>query len=162
MNYDFLSGIQLVASDCDGVLTDGGLYYTEHGDIMKRFNVLDGMGFIRLREIGIFTAIITAEKTPIAEQRANKLNVDFFVQGTKDKLSALQDICGKLNVDICKTCYIGDDMFDLPAIKAAGFGCAPPNALKDVKLGANYVTQTYGGHGCFREVAEMIIAAKSI
>lgn len=155
--HEELSNIRLVATDCDGVLTDGGMFYTANGDVMKRFNVLDGMGFIRLQQIGISTAIITSENTPIVQSRADKLQINYLIQGTKDKKGALKSICSEMKIDIKQACYIGDDLFDLPAIQACGFGCAPPNALQDVIVGADYVTTRMGGDGCFREVAEMII-----
>ena len=88
-----LKKIKLVASDCDGVLTDGGLYYTEDGLEIKRFHVLDGMGFLMLKEHGIKTAIITGENNPLVKKRADKLKVDFLILGTKDKIGAIQSIC---------------------------------------------------------------------
>ena len=158
MAYGYLSDIRLVATDCDGVLTDGGMYYTENGDVMKRFHVLDGMGFVRLHEYGIATALITSENTPIVQRRAEKLHITYLVQGTKDKKGALESICREMGIGLQQACYIGDDLFDLPAIQACGFGCAPPNALKIVREGAAYVTELAGGYGCFREVAELIIS----
>lgn len=156
MSFD-LSKIKLVASDCDGVLTDGGMYYTADGDVMKKFNVLDGMGFVLLREAGIKTAIITAEKNPLLEKRAQKLKVDFFYTGSKDKIGILSELCSKLNIKLEEAAYIGDDIFDIPAIEACGFGCVPADAFDNVKRSADYVTERKGGCGAFREMANMIL-----
>lgn len=155
-----LSGIQLLATDCDGVLTDGGLYYTENGDVMKKFNVLDGMGFLRLKEAGIKTAILTNDASPMIQKRAERLGVDFLITGEPDKLSALLNVCEKLGISPEEAAYIGDDCIDIPALKACGFGCAPPNAMEDVKEFVHYITLRKGGEGCFREAAEMILFAR--
>jgi 3-deoxy-D-manno-octulosonate 8-phosphate phosphatase, YrbI family len=160
MNND-LSKIRLVATDCDGVLTDGGMYYTADGDIMKKFNVIDGMGFVLLREAGIKTAIITAEKNPLLSKRAEKIKVDYLVTGTKDKLGELKKICEKENLELYQAAYIGDDIFDIPAIKKCGFGCVPMSAFENVKKEADYITQRRGGEGCFREVTNIILESRN-
>lgn len=152
-----LKKIKLVASDCDGVLTDGGLYYTEDGLEIKRFHVLDGMGFLMLKEHGIKTAIITGENNPLVKKRAERLKVDYLVLGTKDKIGALQSICDQLQIDISESLYIGDDTFDVPAIENCGFGVVPSDALDYVRARADYVTQKGGGRGCFREIADMVL-----
>ena len=159
---ELLKNIKLVATDCDGVLTDGGLYYSATGEEYKRFQVLDGVGFIRLRENGIKTAIISGENTEILDHRARRLKADYLYKGTLDKLTALRDICDKEAISIEETVYIGDDWFDVDAIEAAGFGCAPKSAMKQVRVHADYVTKAGGGHGCFREVAELILKMKGM
>ncbi|GIP55872.1 KdsC family phosphatase [Paenibacillus vini] len=152
-----LSKIKLVATDCDGVLTDGGLYYTESGEEMKRFCVLDGVGFQELQRNGIKTAIITAENNPLIQHRANKLKIDYLIMGTRDKLGALEDLCQKNTIDLNQVAYIGDDIFDLPAIEKCLFGCVPSSANDYIKRKARYVTQKQGGQGCFREISDMIL-----
>lgn len=157
MQNEGFKNIKLVASDCDGVLTDGGLYYSEEGFELKRFHVLDGMGFLLLKERGIKTAIITAENNPLIKKRADKLKVDFLIMGTKDKLGAIIEICQKITVNLGEVAYIGDDCFDVPAIEAVGFGCVPNSAFDDIKEKADYVTKRNGGQGCFREIANIIL-----
>lgn len=152
-----LSDIKLVATDCDGVLTDGGLYYSENGDEMKRFQVLDGMGFLLLREAGIKTAIITSDSSNIVKRRAERLKVDFLVCGTKEKLNALSELCESLKISIEEAAYIGDDIFDVPAIEACGFGCVPQSADSKIKACRCYVTSKGGGEGAFREIADLIL-----
>ncbi|MCU6760820.1 3-deoxy-D-manno-octulosonate 8-phosphate phosphatase KdsC [uncultured Roseburia sp.] len=152
-----LGKIKLVATDCDGVLTDGGMYYTERGDIMKKFNVIDGMGFIRLKEAGLKTAIITAENNPLLKKRAEKLKVDYLYTGSKNKLKVLKELSKLLEISMEEIAYIGDDFFDIPAIQLCGFGCAPCNALEKVCNVADYITIRKGGEGAFREMAERIL-----
>jgi ribulose-phosphate 3-epimerase len=156
-----LNRIKLVASDCDGVLTDGGLYYGEQGDIVKKFNVLDGVAFIKLKEHGIKTAIITGETNPLLMKRAEKLKVDYLITGNLDKLTALMELCRKNDISIDEAAYIGDDIFDKDAIKKCGWGCAPSSAIEAVRMIADYITVKGGGNGCFREMADMIIVSKS-
>lgn len=155
-----LGRIKLVATDCDGVLTDGGLYYTEHGDEVKRFHVLDGMGFFMLQECGIRTAIITSEDNEIVKKRAKKLKVDYLICGTKDKLSALKEICRTMGILLEEKAYIGDDVFDIPAIEASGFGCVPITANTNIKQCNCYITQKGGGMGVFREIADLILSSR--
>lgn len=160
MNVD-LSKIKLVATDCDGVLTDGGMYYTEQGDIMKKFNVIDGYGFELLRQAGIKTAILTAEKNPLLQKRADKLKIDYLYTGSKDKLTLLQGLCDELGISIGESAYMGDDVFDVPAIEACGFGCAPSSAFENIQEKADYVTNRKGGEGAFREMVEIILKGKN-
>ena len=160
MNVEFAK-IKLVATDCDGVLTDGGMYYTEQGDVMKKFNVIDGVGFERLRENGIKTAIITAESNPLLQKRAEKLKVDYLFTGSKDKLELLKKLCNQLNISLSETAYIGDDTFDVPAIEKCGFGCAPSSAFDNIKEKAKYVTTRKGGEGAFREMVEIILGCRA-
>lgn len=154
--------IRLVATDCDGVLTDGGMYYSESGDEAKKFNTLDGMGFELLRNRGIKTAIITGENSELLRRRAQKLNVDDLIMGQKDKLGALKYLCEKYGVPLEETVYIGDDIFDIPAIEACGFGCAPCNALDEVKKCAKFVTEKSGGQGAFREMVRTIMEEMNV
>lgn len=152
--------IKLVASDCDGVLTDGGLYYCTDGTESKRFHVMDGMGFLLLQDAGIITAIITADNTPIVSARATKLKINHLIMNTKDKLGALEKLCEENHLSIEEACYIGDDIFDVPAIKECGLGCVPRGANEYIIKEADYVTAKSGGQGCFRELADMILNAQ--
>lgn len=157
---DSIKKLKLVVSDCDGVLTDGGLYYLEDGQEIKRFHVLDGMGFLRLQEHGIKTGLITGESNELVKRRAEKLKINYVILGTKDKLGALQAICRELQIDMEEAAYIGDDAFDVPAIEACGFGVAPADALPYIRAKADYVTQKKGGKGCFREISDIILCEK--
>lgn len=152
--------IKLVATDCDGVLTDGGMYYTKYGDSIKKFNTLDGMGIEILKKYNIKTAIITGENNSLVRIRGEKLGIDDIILGQKDKKAALFSLCTKYHLDISEIAYIGDDIFDIPAIQICGFGCAPCTAQDIVKSSAKYVTSKGAGQGCFREIVDMICGTK--
>lgn len=149
--------IKMFLTDCDGCLTDGGMYYSENGDELKKFNTTDGMGFKLLREKGIITGVITGEKRELNSRRAKKLNLDIIEQGTSDKLVKIKELCKKYDVDLNNVLYIGDDINDLEAIKAVGFGCSVANGIDVVKQAAKYVTKKSGGEGAVREICELII-----
>ena len=148
--------IKMFLTDCDGCLTDGGMYYSEHGDELKKFNTRDGMGFALLRERGIITGIITSENVDLNKRRAEKLKLDILEAGCKDKLSAIKRICQERGIDLDNVCYIGDDINDFEAIKAVGYGCCPADAMPEVKSVADYVTKAKGGDGVIREVLDSI------
>lgn len=154
-----LRNLKIVLADCDGVLTDGGLYYAADGTELRKFHVLDGMGFIRLQQAGYKTGIITGDKTNIVDYRAKKLNVDYYYKGSLDKFSIICQIAKDAGIDISQIAYMADDYFDIEALKAVGVSCAPSSADEKVKSVVDYVTQKGGGTGCFREFAEIILNA---
>ena len=102
--------IRLFLTDCDGCLTDGGMYYSEKGDELKKFNTRDGMGFSILRKLGIRTGIITGENVELNRRRADKLKLDYYVPGCKDKLKAAGQLCSSIGITLDNVLYIGDDM----------------------------------------------------
>jgi 3-deoxy-D-manno-octulosonate 8-phosphate phosphatase, YrbI family len=155
-----MKNIKLLATDCDGVLTDGGLYYSENGKCMKRFNSLDGMGFVLLRESGVITAIITGDSNSLIKARAKKLSVDHLIMGESDKLKALSDLCDQLGIELSECAFIGDDINDLPAMQSCGLCFAPPNAHSTVLNSGVQITKSLGGNGCFREVADYILNSR--
>jgi len=157
-----LSKIQMVLTDSDGCLTDGGMYYTENGDEIKKFCTLDGKGLSMLREAGIITGIITGEDRKIVERRAKKLHLDILKMGISDKLPVVKAIAAEYQIPLENICYIGDDLPDIPVIKSVGFGCSVSNAMPSVKEAATYITKTPGGSGAIREIADMILSAKNI
>src|SRR5207253_4317247 len=112
-----LKRVRLVAMDVDGVLTDAGMYYSESGDELKKFNTRDGMGIKLLQAAGFVTAFITKEKTAIVERRGAKLAVPEVHQGVDDKLSALRSLAQKYGFTLDQVLYIGDDVNDLEALK---------------------------------------------
>lgn len=148
--------IKMFLTDCDGCLTDGGMYYSEHGDELKKFNTRDGMGFEILRQAGVITGIITSENVDLNRCRAEKLKLDILEAGCKDKVGAVKRICEEYDIAIGNVAYIGDDINDLEVIKMVGFGCCPADAMTQVRVVADYVTQARGGKGVIREVVEKI------
>ena len=149
--------IKMFLTDCDGCLTDSGMYYSENGDELKKFNTRDGRGFQMLRENDIITGIVTSEDRELNRRRAEKLKLDILVGGCKDKLAAISDLCRQRGVDLKNVCYIGDDLNDLEVLEAVGFGCCPSDAVEQVKHIASFVTESKGGQGVIREVAELVL-----
>ena len=150
--------IKLVITDIDGVWTDGGMYYTAEGDVMKRFSVKDGWGVIFLRRAGIPVAIMTGENTPVVQRRAEKLKVNYCFLGVKDKVAQAEALCAKLGISLDEAAFIGDDLNDLPLLRRVGFSTSPVNTPEYVKREVDYVTTAHGGYGAFREFVEKLLA----
>src|SRR2546428_10564002 len=123
-----LRRVRLLAMDVDGVLTDAGMYYTESGDELKKFNTRDGMGIKMLQAAGLVTSFITREKTAIVERRGQKLAVPEVHQGVDDKLALLTTLARKYGLSLDQVAYIGDDVNDLEALRAVGFSASPADA----------------------------------
>lgn len=155
-----LAKVKLLAMDVDGVLTDAGMYYSEHGDELKKFNTRDGKGIELLRKAGIKTALITSENTQIVERRAAKLKIDELYQGVEDKLAALRQIISKYGLTYQEVAYIGDDINDMEAMQAVGLAITVADGLPENQRIADYITQAKGGEGVVREVAVLILAAR--
>lgn len=149
--------IKMFLTDSDGCLTDGGMYYSENGDELKKFNTKDGMGFQRLRESGIITGIVTGENVELVKRRAKKLKLDICKLGIKDKLSCVTEICKEYNISLENVAYVGDDINDLSVIEAVGFGCCVKNAHCTLKKKAKYIANANGGEGAIREIADKIL-----
>lgn len=149
--------IKMFLTDCDGCLTDGGMYYSERGDELKKFNTRDGMGFSLLRQRGIITGIITSEDVELNKRRAQKLKLDILESGCKDKVVAIKRICAEREINPQNVCYIGDDINDVDVIKIVGYGCAPADAIPQAKEAAKYVTKAKGGEGVIREIVSRIL-----
>lgn len=157
-----LSEIRLFLTDCDGCLTDGGMYYSEQGDEIKKFNTKDGMGFGMLREHGLLTGIVTGEDRALNRRRAEKLKLDIIEQGCSDKVAVIDKLCQKLQLDWKNVLYIGDDRNDLTVMRRVGFSCCPADAIPEVQEAADYVTQAKGGTGVIREVAELLLRSRAV
>lgn len=154
--------VRLVLTDCDGVLTDNGVYYSARGEELKRFSIRDGMGVERLRNAGIAAAIITGENAEMVLRRAEKLKMRAHL-GIKDKASylasALED-----GMTLEHVAYIGDDVNDLEVmakLDAHGLTASPADAMPEVRSRTHYVTKAPGGHGAFRDFVEWILAARA-
>lgn len=154
--------IKLVALDVDGVMTDGGVFFSAQGDELKRFNILDGQGIKALMKHDIEVAIITGRNSPLTARRAKDLGIKNILQGREDKKVALNEISSQLNIDFNEICYVGDDLPDLSAIKGVALGITVPNAHKLLIAHADYCTHAAGGHGAVREVSDLILEAKGL
>jgi YrbI family 3-deoxy-D-manno-octulosonate 8-phosphate phosphatase len=150
----------MLAMDVDGVLTDAGMYYSESGDELKKFNTRDGMGIKLLQAVGVITAFVTKEKTAIVERRGQKLAVPEVHQGIDDKLTDLTRLARKYGLTLEQIAYIGDDVNDLDALKAVGFSAAPADAMPVVLQAVHYVCTKKGGEGAVRELADLLLAAR--
>jgi YrbI family 3-deoxy-D-manno-octulosonate 8-phosphate phosphatase len=160
-NLAILTHLRLVATDVDGVLTDAGMYYTETGDELKKFNTRDGMGIKLLQKAGLITAIVTQEHTKLMARRAEKLTIPEVHQGVFDKLSRIREMAGRHGVGLDQVAYIGDDVNDLEALRAVGFSAAPADAIPAVLKTVRYVCRKKGGEGAVREIADLILAAQT-
>jgi YrbI family 3-deoxy-D-manno-octulosonate 8-phosphate phosphatase len=152
-----MAKIKLFASDVDGVLTDSGMYYSESGDELKKFNTRDGGGFWLLRSVGIKTALITSESVDLVKRRARKLQVDHLRQVTYDKLAALNRLMDELNLKPENVSYIGDDINDLTILEVVGLSFAVADAVSEVRNGADVILDHKGGDGAVREAAELLL-----
>lgn len=154
--------IEIFLVDVDGTLTDGGMYYSEEGLALKRFDVKDGLGLVRLREAGVEIAIISSDESPIIAARLQKLGAAHLVLACEDKGRAVREILRKRGLGPEQACYMGDDVSDLAAFREVGHTAAPADAVPEVRSAAQYVTTTPGGHGAVREVCDLILAALSL
>ncbi len=156
-NLEKLKKIKLVVTDVDGVLTDGGFYYSEEGIFMKKFNVKDGMGFRLLKQNNFLTGIISTDTSQFIRMRAERLNPDILITGTWDKSEVLKQKLKELNLIWENVAYIGDDVNDSEIIEAVGFSAAPNDAIEEIIEKVDYVCKRKGGEGAFREFADLII-----
>lgn len=160
--YEKGARIRLLLTDCDGVLTDAGVYYSAEGEALKRFSMRDGMGVERLRNIaGVDVGIVTGERSPIVAQRAAKLAITEYHPGAKDKKKILQGILERTGLEAQEIAYIGDDLNDEAVMSAVGLSACPADAMEAIRSIADYVCWQPGGYGAFREFAEVIIKAKA-
>ncbi|MGQ0695847.1 MAG: KdsC family phosphatase [Nitrospiraceae bacterium] len=156
-----LKGIRLFATDVDGVLTDAGMYYSESGDELKKFNTHDGMGIKLLQKAGLITAFVTQERTKLVARRAERLAIPELHQGVMDKLSVIREMAERHGLLLQQVAYIGDDVNDLEALGAVGFSSSPADGLPLILAAVDYVCRKNGGEGAVREVVEMILEAQA-
>jgi 3-deoxy-D-manno-octulosonate 8-phosphate phosphatase (KDO 8-P phosphatase) len=150
--------IKLLLTDCDGVLTDGCVYYSERGEELKKFSLRDGMGVERLRTLcNIDSGIITRENSEIVRRRGEKLKMQHLYLGAHNKKEKLLEVLEKHKLSLNEIAYIGDDMNDLEVLELAGLSACPADAFEPIKKSVHYICQAPGGAGAFREFAELII-----
>jgi len=151
--------LRLFCVDVDGTLTDGGMYYSEGGELLKRFDTRDAMGMSRLRARGITSAIVTREDSPIVAARARKMGVEHVHVAVQDKQALIEELIARLGLSWEQVACVGDDMNDLGMVQRAGFSACPADASSEVARHAAYVCRKAGGHGAVREVCDLIEAA---
>ena len=152
-----LSDIELVITDVDGVLTDGGIYYDEHGECMKRFHVRDGLGIKLLQQAGVKVAVLSGRDSKALRKRLADLGIDIFNLGVKNKEVACKDIIKQVGTTKANTLYIGDDSIDLPAFISCGLAVTVADAPEYIKSQCDLILDTQGGFGAFRELADKIL-----
>lgn len=155
-----LQQIRCVIFDVDGVLTDGRLYYDNHGNEFKAFHAHDGHGMKMLQSGGIPVAIITARQSSLVSKRMQDLGIEHVFQGARDKLVAFETLLAQLNLSAEQVCYVGDDCLDLPVMRRCGLAIAVANAQPISKKYAHLITEQKGGEGAAREVCELILDAQ--
>jgi len=154
------AAVRLMVFDVDGVLTDGSLYYGEHGEVFKRFHALDGHGLRLLMEGGVKIALITGRSGPIVDRRAAELGIADVLQGVRDKGAALAELAQRHGVQLNEAGYMGDDIIDLSAMQRVGFAASVPNAPGYVSQAAHWVATQPGGSGAVRECCDLLLAAR--
>lgn len=151
--------VRVVFLDVDGVLTDGGLYFTEDGETMKRFHTLDGHGIKLLARAGITTAVVSGRDSAALRSRLGALGVTHLRLGTEDKGPAAQSILNELGLDWSEAAAMGDDWPDLPMVRRAALACSPPGAHPELIALAHHVTAWPAGAGAVRELCDLLLVA---
>ena len=152
-------GVRLVFFDVDGVLTDGGLLFTEEGETIKRFNALDGYGLKLLQSAGITPAVISGRDSKALRQRLQALGISHLALGLENKRPAAENMLQTLGLSWEQSAAMGDDWPDLALMSRAAFACAPANAHPEVRSMAHHVTQAAGGAGAVRELCDLMLQA---
>ena len=153
--------VTLLLMDCDGVLTDGRLYYSEKGEELKVFHVRDGQGIVMWHAAGFETGIITGRNSPIVEKRATELGMRYVKTGSKNKENDFAEILQSAGVGLDQIAYVGDDIPDIILMKKVGFPITVNDGSDDLLPFAKFVTNKNGGFGAIREVIELLMTAKS-
>lgn len=152
-----IKAIKLFIFDVDGVMTDGGIYYSDTGDEMKRFNVKDGHGIKLLQRSGVEVAIITARTSNVVKVRAANLGIHDVIQGALDKKAAYEFLKAEKKLEDKEIAYMGDDIIDLPILMRAGFSACPEDAHEDLLDEVDYRSKKRGGDGSVREVCDLVL-----
>ncbi|MEP7148401.1 MAG: HAD hydrolase family protein [Acidobacteriota bacterium] len=151
--------IKLLLMDCDGVLTDGRLYFSASGEAMKVFDVRDGQGIVSWHKAGFKSGIISGRGAgEIIRRRADELGIEFVIVDSSDKVKDFEAIVSSLGIKAENVAYIGDDVGDVELMRLVGFAAAVADAVQDVKAVATYVTNAKGGRGAVREVADLLLS----
>lgn len=148
--------------DVDGTMTDGGIYYDENGNELKKFCTFDAAGFFAAHAAGIKIIVLTGRKCMATKRRMSELKVDYLFQGVKNKRSFLTQFICENNISKEELGYIGDDLNDLPGMKLAGFVACPSNSCEEVKGIANYISPVEGGKGVVRDVISCILKKEGV
>ncbi|HMO82180.1 MAG TPA: HAD hydrolase family protein [Pyrinomonadaceae bacterium] len=153
--------IDLLLFDCDGVLTDGRLYFSAEGEAMKAFHVRDGQGIVLWHEAGYRSGIISGRDSGgIVETRAKELGMDYVVTASEDKINDLEKILSETGIESRRVAYVGDDIGDIGLMGRVGLPVAVADAVDEAKAAARYITKMKGGEGAVREVIDLLLSVK--
>jgi len=152
-----MNSIRVIAMDVDGVLTDGTFYWGPEGQEWKRFSFYDVMGISLGHKAGLIFALISGENSPLLDRFAKKMGIVDVYKGCKDKAAALRSVVEKYEIPLSQSCFMGDDVNDLPALELAGLSVAPASAHEEVKKRVMLITQHRGGQGAVRELIDHIL-----
>lgn len=152
--------VKLLIMDCDGVLTDGRLYFSESGEELKVFNVKDGQGIVLWHEAGFKSGIISGRESKIVNRRATELNISYIRQGSHDKTQCFSEILKEENISADEIAYIGDDIGDIDLLKIVGFPVAVADAAEKLFPFIIYKTKANGGYGAVRELVDLLLDLK--
>lgn len=153
---------KLIITDIDGVWTDGGMYYSQTGDELKKFNTYDSAGVLFAHQLSIPVAIITGEDTLIVKNRAEKLKIDYLFMGVKDKVEVAKALCTDLVISLEEVAFIGDDLNDMRLLQIVGWAGVPASSPDYVKDLATVKLDKRGGDGVFREFVEKVVGENGI
>ena len=148
---------KLVLTDIDGVWTDGGMYYDNAGNELKKFNTSDSAGVLFCKMLNIPLGIVTGEKNDIVIKRAEKLDIDILYMGVKNKLGVVEELSSQFKIPMSEIAYIGDDINDIKVLKTVGVSACPANAPDYIKKHVSVVLRKNGGEGVFREFIEHLL-----
>jgi 3-deoxy-D-manno-octulosonate 8-phosphate phosphatase (KDO 8-P phosphatase) len=153
--------IQLILSDVDGVLTNGGIIFTNDGVELKQFHIRDGLGIRLWQRASYKFGLVTGRSSHIVKVRAAELGIEIVRQGYEQKWQAVLEIANSLNLGLEQICFVGDDLPDLPVISRVGLGIAVADAVPEVRAAAHYITSVPGGQGAVRELIEIILKSQN-
>lgn len=160
VSLDTFRYVKLLILDVDGVLTDGRLWYSTDGEVLKVFHVQDGLGIKRLLQAGVEVAIISSRENQAVFRRAKELGISHVFQGERDKCIPYEELLSQLQLEEKEVAYVGDDLPDLPVMQRVGLAIAVANAVPAVHSSAHWSTTKRGGEGAVREVCDLILPSK--
>jgi 3-deoxy-D-manno-octulosonate 8-phosphate phosphatase (KDO 8-P phosphatase) len=149
--------VKLLLMDCDGVLTDGKLYFSKDGEELKVFNIKDGQGIVSWHKAGFLSGVITGRNSVMLEKRVEELGINYLKQGSKDKVKDLEEILSDSKLSIEEVAYIGDDISDIGLLKQVGFPIAVSDCADEILTEVLYLTKKNGGFGAVREVTDLLL-----
>lgn len=152
-----IRNIKLLVMDVDGVLTDGGLYYSKNGEYIKVFNVRDGQGIKLAQAYNLELAVISGRECQIVNNRCNELGVKYVYQNCHDKSTKIKHLSTELKIPLNEIAFIGDDILDVPVLEIVGLPMCPKDAHPTALVKSKIITEANGGMGCVREVIDLIL-----